>query len=74
MRLMRLNPIAEYAPGKTLTVADTLSRSPLQCLEGETDTHSDVACYIAAIVDDMPASPQKLMAIKPLQPLTTICS
>ena len=64
MRLMRFKPTAEYAPGKTLTVADTLSRSPLQYVEREADTHSDVACYIAAIVDNMPATPHKLMAIK----------
>ena len=29
MRLMRFNPTAEYAPGKTLVTADTLSRSPV---------------------------------------------
>jgi len=45
-------------------VADTLSRSPLQCLETETDIHSDVACYIAAIVDALPATPRRLKAIK----------
>lgn len=64
MRLMRFKPTAEYAPGKTLTVADTLSRSPLQCMENENDSHSDVACYIAAIVDNMPVTPNRLEAIQ----------
>ena len=33
IRLMRYNAIAEYAPGKTLVIADTLSRSPLSNTE-----------------------------------------
>lgn len=64
MRLMRFKPTAEYAPGKTLTVADMLSRSPLQCLTEAGDTHSDVECYIAAIISGMPATPQRLGAIQ----------
>uniref|UniRef100_A0A3Q1EIG7 Gypsy retrotransposon integrase-like protein 1 n=1 Tax=Acanthochromis polyacanthus TaxID=80966 RepID=A0A3Q1EIG7_9TELE len=64
MRLMRFKPTAEYAPGKTLTVADTLSRSPLQSTFEESDTHSDVQCYIAAVVSSVPASPQKLETIR----------
>lgn len=64
MRLMRFKPTAEYAPGKTLTVADTLSRSPLQCMTEVTDTHSDVECYIAAVLSNMPTTPQKLETIK----------
>lgn len=59
MTIMRFKPTAEYQPGKTLTVADTLSPTPLMCLEKETDTHADVTCYVAAVVDNMPASPQK---------------
>ena len=40
MRFMRFNSIAEYAPGKTLIVTDTLPRSPLTstCTETEKDT------------------------------------
>ena len=64
MRLMRFKPTAEYAPGKTLTVADTLSRSPLQCTVDATDTHSEVECYIAAVVNNMPATPQRLENIR----------
>ena len=61
---MRFKPTAEYAPGKTVTVADTLSRSPLQCMTEVTDTHSDVECYIAAVVNNMPATPQRLENIR----------
>lgn len=64
MRLMRFKPTAEYTPGKTLTIADTLSRSPLQNTTEVTDTHSEVECYIAAVVDNMPATPQTLETIR----------
>lgn len=64
MRLMRFKPTAEYAPGETMTVADTLSRSPLQCQHEESDTHSEVACYIGAIMENMPATPSRLEPIK----------
>ncbi|KAL6491496.1 hypothetical protein MHYP_G00018410 [Metynnis hypsauchen] len=56
MRLMRFNPIAEYAPGKTLIIADTLSRSPLADKGIALDTHSEVACYVASVVEGLPAS------------------
>ena len=64
MRLMRFNPIAEYAPGKTLIIADTLSRSPLAGRGVETDTHSEVACYVASVVGGIPASPSKIDEIR----------
>ncbi|KAK0156179.1 hypothetical protein N1851_000550 [Merluccius polli] len=64
MRLMRFNPVAEYAPGKTLVVADTLSRSPLSSTCAETDTQSDVACYVAGVVGGIPASQSKMDVIK----------
>ena len=40
MRLMRFSPVAEYAPGKTFIIADTLSRSPLPTTGAESDSHS----------------------------------
>uniref|UniRef100_A0A671U8K1 Gypsy retrotransposon integrase-like protein 1 n=1 Tax=Sparus aurata TaxID=8175 RepID=A0A671U8K1_SPAAU len=64
MRLMRFNPIAEYAPGKTLIVADTLSRSPLTSTCTETDTESEVTCYVASMMEAIPASKSKMDEIK----------
>ncbi|XP_039610078.1 uncharacterized protein K02A2.6-like [Polypterus senegalus] len=64
MRLMRFKLIAEYSPGNTLVVADTLSRSPLAYKENYLNTHTDVECYIAAVVECMPASPPKFEAIR----------
>ena len=64
MRLMRFNPVAEYTPGKTLVVADTLSRSPLSSTCAEMDTQSDGACYVAGVVGGIPASQSKMDMIK----------
>lgn len=44
MRLMRYKPEAVYVPGKTLVVADALSRSPRSYTSELADTHSDVEC------------------------------
>lgn len=64
MRLMRFNPVAEYAPGKTLVIADTLSRSPLASMCAETDTHSEVACYVDSVIEGIPASKSKMDEIR----------
>ncbi len=61
---MRFNPLAEYAHGKTLIVADTLSRSPLASTCAETDVHSEVACYVASVVEGIPASTSKMDEIR----------
>lgn len=64
MRLMRFNPVAEDTLGKTLIVADTLSRSPLSSTCAETDTNSDVACYMASVVERIPVSTSKMEEIR----------
>lgn len=64
IRLMRYKPEVVYVPGKTLVVADALSRSPRSYTSELTDTHSDVECYIATVVQDIPASPSRMDRIK----------
>ena len=64
MRLMRYKPVAEYVPGKTLLIADTLSRSPQTYTKEVTDTHSEVECYVATVIQGTPASPSKMESIK----------
>lgn len=64
MRLMRFNPVADYNPRKTLIVTDTLSHSPLTSTCTVTDTHSEVACYAASVVEAIPASTSKMDEIK----------
>ena len=49
MRLMQFNCLAEYLPGKSLTVPDALSRSPLPC-----EAHD--ICEISEFVSYVPAS------------------
>lgn len=64
MRLMRYKPEAVYVPGKTLIVADTLSRSPQSYTKEQLDTHSEVECYIATVVQGIPASTSRMDSIK----------
>lgn len=64
MRLMRYKPEAVYVPGKTLVVADALSRSSQSHTCELTDTHSDIECYIATVVQGIPASPSRMDSIK----------
>ncbi len=63
MRLIRFKPTAEYAPGKTLTVADTLSRSPLLCLEKEADTRM-WSVTLQPLFDNMPAPLHRLESVR----------
>lgn len=48
MCLMRYNPTAEYVPGETLTVADTLSRQPLPVIQHEI---SELTCNFSVFED-----------------------
>lgn len=65
MRLMRYNPTAEYVPGKTQTVADTLSRQPLPVIQSE---ESELTCDVSLLEDAAhtawKVSPSKLERIK----------
>ena len=56
MRLMRFSAVAEHTPGKTLAVADALSRSPEQC-HGDGVCHEEVAAHIVAVMGHVPATP-----------------
>ena len=63
LRLMRFSATATYVPGKELLIADTLSRSPLECSE-TSDTQLDVEAYVDAVMENKPISTQKLEQIK----------
>uniref|UniRef100_A0AAV2K977 Reverse transcriptase/retrotransposon-derived protein RNase H-like domain-containing protein n=1 Tax=Knipowitschia caucasica TaxID=637954 RepID=A0AAV2K977_KNICA len=63
MRLMRFNAEAVYAPGKTLAVADALSRGPLE-QTGDEHLEEDVTVHIGAVLSHLPATPRKLQQIR----------
>ena len=58
MRLMRFNPVAVHVPGKTLVIADTLSRQPLHNVENS--SCDEVEMYVASIIDNLPMTKPKL--------------
>lgn len=60
---MRFNAAADYAPGRTLAVADTLSRSPAV---STTDSNkvANVDCYVNSVISAFPASRRKLDKIR----------
>ena len=63
MRLMRYKPVAEYVPGKNVTVADMLSRNPMKA-EDSTQLSEDVDLHVNAITSSWPVSDAKLDQIR----------
>lgn len=62
MRLMRYNPVAEHVPGKSLTLPDALSRSPVE--EPTGDLSAEVSIYVNSVVTNMPISDTRLEKIR----------
>ena len=60
---MRFSICAKYVPGKELTVADALSRTPLEST-GIPDTEQEIQAHVDATLETKPVSPQKLTQIK----------
>lgn len=63
IRMMRFNPVTNYAPGKTLVIADSLSRNPRPEIE-TSDLEAEVAAYVATIEATRPASANKLERLR----------
>jgi len=65
MRMMRYNPTAEHVAGKTLVVADALSRSPLKITDDKQvdDINEDITATIDMLLSSH-ASPTKLSEIR----------
>ncbi len=64
IRLMRYNGKAEHVPGKTLVLADLLSRKPLDNDEEDDDLEQDVNFLVQAVVANIPATREKIQEIK----------
>ena len=63
MRIMRFNVQAQYTPGKNMTVADTLSRSPSS--EGHANQlEEDVYMYVDGVRETWPASDEYLEKLR----------
>ena len=63
IRLMRYNGVAQFSPGKTLVLADLLSRKPLE-FDNDKDLENDVQFYVNAITSGIPASKEKIQIIQ----------
>ena len=62
LRLMRFNVTAEFAPGKTIVVADALSRNPINM--DHSTSESDVIEYVHGVRMYRPISDRKLEEIR----------
>ena len=49
LRLLRFNPQAVHVPGKSLVIADVLSRSPVRHSQDDTELAQQVALYVDTI-------------------------
>ena len=75
MRLMRYCPIAEFAPGKTLLIADTLSRAPVQnSTEKDQQYVEEILTQEEAVEKSWPVSDEKLNKIRQISSEDSIIS
>ena len=64
MHLIQFNMVAEHVPGKSMVVADALSRSPLPAHALDRHLSEEVDAHIHGVEAGFPASKEKLDAIK----------
>lgn len=76
LRLLRFTYNIVHIPGKNLIAADALSRAPLQDAVREEDLvlQSDVRAHINEIIQQLPASPEKLIQIRRAQEEDPVCA
>ena len=80
LRMMRFNAIVKYVPGKDMSVADTLSRSPLPVESHGTEMQEEIRAHVEAVQTFWPVSSGKLEELKQatkedeqLQAVTYLC-
>ena len=61
---MRFTGIAEHVPGKSLVIADLISRKPLA--DKTSDTEEDVTYYALSVASSIPATTPKIQQIREL--------
>ena len=63
MRLMRFDVTISHVPGKSLILADALSRFPLQQSKGDSDLSRESDLYVNEVVRKLPAEEERLVQI-----------
>ena len=75
LRLMRFSFTIVHVPGKELHTAETLSRAPVS--EGEDSReeafHHEVKAYVNTVVDNLPATKERLQLIRDEQNKEPVC-
>ena len=72
LRLMRFSFTIAHVPGKELNTADTLSRAPVT-EQDESNLSNETKEYVHAIVNNLPASEERLKAIREQQDQDQVC-
>jgi hypothetical protein len=74
MRMMRFLFSISHVPGKSLTVADTLSRAPLEeARDCDRLLQEEAAVFVSAIIQSLPATEERLEEIRRHQQQDDIC-
>ena len=72
LRLMRFSFTIAHVPGKELNTADTLSRAPVT-EQDESNLSNETKEYVHAIINNLPASEERLKAIREQQDQDQVC-
>ena len=75
MRLMRFKYTISHVPGKSLVVADMLSRAPTDSVTDEDEKLTqETDIYVNMVMNNLPATDKRLVEIKEAQDSDTTCS
>ena len=75
MRLLRFKYTISHVPGKSLVVADTLSRAPVTKHTSEHDKrqNEEIELYVNSVLSEVPASDKRLEEIRERQREDEVC-
>ena len=75
MRLLRFKYTISHVPGKSLVVADTLSRAPVTKHISEQDNrqNEEIELYVNSVLSEVPASDKRLQEIRERQREDEVC-
>ena len=74
MRLMRYHFTISHVPGKSLIIADALSRAPLPDVDFQAqDFNAEVEVYLNIVKQNLPASETQLVNIQHQQEADEVC-